>query len=166
MKKIFLLMFFVLASISSAYAAHINRIELTDGSAVEGEIVSVSEGQYTVKSPSLGILKIEESKIRSMHSVDQAAAPSKKDIASLDAATIQSEAQKLQPAITGNPEIMKIIPGLIADPDFQTLFKDPEIVNAAKSLDVKTLLANEKFVKAMNNPTVREITAKVNAKDN
>ena len=154
-------MLFVLTSVSFAYASHKASIELTDGSTVDGEVVSFSNGKYTVNSPSLGTLQIEDSKVRNIRSTDQTAGSSQKDVASLDAATIQDEVQKLRPAITSNPDIMRIISGLISNPDFRALFKDPEIMNAAKSLDIKTLMANEKFIKAINNPVVKEIKQKV-----
>jgi hypothetical protein len=164
MKKIFFLIFFVLALVSFVYAANQSRIELTDGSTVEGEIVSFSEGQYTIKSSSLGDLKIEGSKVRSVRNAGQPAGFSQKDIESLDAATVQEEVRKLQPKIMGNPDIMKSVAGLISNPDFRDLLKDPEILNAAKSLDIKTLMANEKFVNVINDPTIKEIIRKVEEK--
>jgi len=161
MKKFFWIMFFVLTSVSLADAAEKSRMELTDGSTLDGEIVSFSEGKYTVKSPSLGTLQIEDSKVRAIHHGDQASGPLQKDIASMDETEVQSEMQKLQPAITGNPEVMKTVTGLTSDPDFKTLIEDPAIMNAAKSLDVKALMANEKFVKAANSPAVQEIRQKI-----
>ena len=161
MKKIFFLLLFVLMSVSLAYAAHKVRIELTDGSTVDGEVVSFSDGKYTVNSPSLGTLQIEDSKIRNIRSTDQAAESPQKDGASFDAATVQHEFQKLQPAMVSDPDTVRTISGLISNPDFQVLFKDPKIMNAAKSLDIKTLMADEKFVKALNDPAVKEIRQKV-----
>lgn len=157
-------MFFVLAPVASAYAAHTSKIELTDGSTLEGEIVSFSEGQYTVKSPSLGILTIGESKIRNMRILDPSAALPQ-GVASADAVAIQDGAQKVQAAITGDPDIMKSLPDLITNPDFQDILKDPEVLNAVKSMDVKTLMANEKFIKAVNDPKIKEISRKVKEKN-
>lgn len=172
MKKIFFLVFFVLTFASLTFATQKSKIDLTDGSTLDGEVISVEEGVYTIKSPSLGALKIEESKIRAIRSADPTAAipavgvsaVSQKDITSLDATTIQNEVGKIQPAIASNPDIMKAIPGLLSNPDFQALLKDPEIVNAAKSMDVKALMANEKFVKIINDPTIQEISQKIKGK--
>jgi hypothetical protein len=161
MKKYIFLVCFMLMLISLADAGEKKRIELTDGSTVDGEIVSFSDGRYTVMSPSLGTLKIEDSKVRAIHKADETTGVPTNEVASLDPATIQSNIQKMQPVITGNPEIMKAVSGLAARPDFQALLKDPEIMNAAKSMDIKTLMANEKFVKAINDPAVREIGRKV-----
>ncbi len=159
-KKIPGLLFFLLMFVSAASAAEKSRIVLTDGTTLDGEIVKFSEGKYTVKSSSLGTLRIEDSKVRTI-SRGESAAPVSKAPANLDDATIQNEIQKIQPAITGNPDIMKTVAGLVSDPDFQALFKDPEILSAAKSFDIKTLMANPKFIQAVNNPAVKEISEKI-----
>ena len=161
MKKSFFLAVFVLLFGSLVSTAYGKSIELTDGSILDGEIVSFAEGKYTIQSPSLGTLHIEDSKVRSIHNVAQPVAVFSKEAVPLDPAAIQSEMQKLQPAITRNPDIMKTIAGLISNPDFQALLKDPEVMNAAKSLDLKTLMANQKFVNALNDPTVKEIDRKI-----
>ena len=165
MKKIFFTVVFIVAVSALAYGAQKSRIELTDGSTVEGEIVSFSKDQYMVKSPSLGTLKIEDAKVRAIHKADAADVPSQKNDTSFEAGKIQSEVQKLEPAITGNPDIMKAIPGLLASPDFQDILNDSEIQKAAKSMDIKALMANEKFVKAANNPAVKEIGQKLKEKN-
>jgi hypothetical protein len=166
MKKIFFLIVFVLSAGSLVYGGQKSKIELTDGSILEGEIVSFSKDHYTVKSSILGTLKIEDSKVRTIHRVDASGMSSKNDMASLDTAAVPSEALKLPPAIAGSLEIMKAIPGLLASPDFQELLKDPEILNAAKSMDFKALMANEKFVKAINSSAIQEIRQKMKEQKN
>lgn len=161
MKKILFLVLLTCTVISSVEASQNKRIELNDGSVIEGQIVSFSAGKYTVKSPSLGTVQVEDSKIRAIHMPGASSEMASKEIPLFDTATAQNEMQKLQPAVTGNPEIMKMISGLIANPDFQALLQDPEIVNAAKTLNIQALLANEKFVKAMNNPIITQISQKV-----
>ena len=155
----------VLIFIPSAYAADKSRIELTDGSAVEGEIVSFSGGQYTVRSAGLGDLKIEDSKVRNIRKIGETAGSSSAGGIPLDPAAIRNEVQKLQSKITGDPDTMKAVAGLVSKTDFQDLLKDPEIMNAAKSLDIKTLMANEKFVNAVNDPAIKKIGQKVKAED-
>jgi hypothetical protein len=150
MKKYLLLALFILTFISFAHAAQKSRIELADGSTVEGEVVALSDGQYTVKSPSLGTFKIEASRVRNIRQVDDATGSSQKDIAPLLAAAMQGGGQKLPSMGAGNADIAKEIPALISNPDFLALAKDPEALNAAKSMDLKTLMANEKFAKLIN----------------
>ena len=161
MKKIFLSVFFVLAFVSLVYAGEKSKIELTDGSTLGGEIVSFSEGKYTVMSPSLGVLRIEDSKVRAIHREGPAAGVPPKAKGSFDAAQIQSQVQKIQAVIASGPDIMKAISKLISDPDFQALLKDPELLKAARSMDMKALMANEKVVNLFSHPTLTELSQKV-----
>ena len=164
MKKVFFLVLLVLTSAAHADGSQKNSIELTDGSRLEGEIVSYSSGVYTIKNSNLGTLKIDESKIRNIRSANATSVSSEKATPSFDPATVQSEVQRLQPVITGNPDIMKLISSLVSNPDFQDILKDPAILNAAKSMDIQALMANEKVVKAINDPTFQEITRQVEEK--
>ncbi|HOW60014.1 MAG TPA: hypothetical protein PLO78_09865 [Candidatus Omnitrophota bacterium] len=157
MGKNFFLILFFLTWVSVAHASQEKRIELTDGSVLDGEIVSFSEGQYTVKNSVLGVIRVEGSKIRAIHGGDQTTGSSERDVTSLDAATVRNEMQKLQPAMVSNPDIMKSLASLISDSDFQALLKDPQVMDAARSLDLKTLMANEKFISILNKPEVNEL---------
>jgi len=161
MKKIFFGLLFALTIASFAYAAESSKIELADGSTVDGEIISFSDGKYTVRSPSLGTLQVEDANVRTIRKGNEPGGTSPQDVTSLDKTTLHNEMQKLRPAITGNPDIMKTIAGLMSDPAFQALFKDPEIMNAAKNLDVKALMANPQFVSAVNHPAIQEIRQKL-----
>ncbi|MFH1799362.1 MAG: hypothetical protein ABH891_00750 [Candidatus Omnitrophota bacterium] len=78
-----------------------------------------------------------------------------------DPAAVQSEMQKLRPAIMGDPDVLKKIFGLLFSPDFQALVNDPEVMKAVRSFDVKALMANPKFVNAVNHPAVKEISQKI-----
>ena len=164
MKKNLFLILFVLVFVPSVHAAQKSRIELTDGGIFEGEIVSLNEGRYTIKNSSIGTFKVEASRVRSIRSVDQAAGSSPAEASPSGTVPGQSDVQKLQSAITGNPDIMAAIPGLVSNPNFRTLLDDPEIVSAAKAMDIKTLLANQKVMKAINDPTIQKIAQKVKEK--
>lgn len=62
----FLFIILLLAS-SYSYADNTRQIELTDGSIISGEIISFTDGIYTIRSTSLGTLEIDEAKIVSIH---------------------------------------------------------------------------------------------------
>ena len=65
--KTFLLVFLALfASASLVNAAEVREIELTDGSVITGEIVSLSGGVYTIRSAAIGTVQVEESKVRTI----------------------------------------------------------------------------------------------------
>jgi len=162
MRKSIFLAFFVLTLVSLAFSANESRIFLNDGSSLDAEIISFADGKCKVKSSTRGTILIEESKIRTIRPLGQSA-----DLSALneamptDAASAQNEIQKLQPLIAGNPDVMKTIAGLMSNPEFQALLHDPEILKAAKTMDVKALMANQKFVNAMKNPAVKEIDKKL-----
>jgi hypothetical protein len=63
-QSVFLLVVILLITASSAPAAEMREIEMSDGSVVTGEVLSLSKGIYTIKSDSLGTIKIDESKVR------------------------------------------------------------------------------------------------------
>ena len=48
----------------SVLAGELSEIELTDGSIIRGEIVSFINGVYTVKSGSVGTVRIDESDVQ------------------------------------------------------------------------------------------------------
>ena len=190
MKKIFFPMFFILIAVSLAYGAQKSRIELNDGNTVDGEIVSVVGGKYTVKTQSLGTLQIEDAKVVSItdiapavrHSqiddftpekaeglqqapkIQPADGPFEEVSPSFDEAAVRAKAENLQASLMQNPEFMAAIPGLLASPDFQAIMKDPEVMRAAQSMDLKTLMANKKFMAAASNPMVQEISRKADEK--
>jgi hypothetical protein len=63
--------------------------------------------------------------------------------------------------MTSDKEIMSMIQSLRNDPDFKKILEDPEIMKAVQAGDVPALMANPRFMKLMNNATVKEIEKKV-----
>ena len=78
-----------------------------------------------------------------------------------DHAAVQSEMQKLRPAIMNDPDILKKVFALLFNPDFQALAHDPEVMKAVRSFDIKALMANPKFMNAVNHPSIQEISQKI-----
>jgi hypothetical protein len=137
---------------SSAYAGEVQRIELRDGSVMNAEVVSMHDGVYTLKSPSLGELRVNAKQVQS--------------ISSLRAPTSQAgpaniNLNQLQSTLQAKPGAMNAITGLKDDPDVQAVLSDPEIMKAIQSRDYTALANNPKFQKLMNNPTIKQITGDV-----
>jgi hypothetical protein len=140
----------------SARAGEVREIELRDGSIITGEVVSLNNGIYTIKSDTLGMLKVEEAKVRvirprSQQSPGPGAAQN----------NTNSDIQTLQHRMMSDQEIMGMIQSLQNDPEFKKLLEDPEIMKAVNAGDVASLTANPKFMKLLGNPTVQEIQKKV-----
>jgi len=150
--KSLILMFLILAiAAGMATAAEMREIELTDGTIVTGEIVSLSGGVYTVRSATLGTLRIEESKVRAIRLKGSAGS----------SANTGREEMSLQNKMMSDGEIMNMIQGLQNDPEFQEILQDAEIMKAVQAGDVATLVTNPKFMRLLDNRTVKDIKNKV-----
>ncbi len=139
-----------------AHAGEVREIDLSDGSVINGEILSLSNGIYTVRSDNLGIIKLEESKIRAIR-------PKSSALESQPAQSSSSpgEMQSLQQKMMSDQQIMGLIQSLQNDPEFKEILQDPEVMRAVNAGDVAALSANPKFMKLLNNATVQEIEKKV-----
>ena len=140
---------FLLFFVQNAAASEIQLIELTDGSTISGEVLSLANGVYTIKSGSLGTVKLEASKIRAIHAKSS----------STKAASSQ-EKKALEEKMLNDKEIMALILSLQNDPDFKKVLEDPVIMKAVNEGDISALTANPQFMKLLNNTTVKEIQQK------
>ena len=149
--KSLLMMFLTLAiAAGMATAAGMQEIVLTDGTIVTGEIVSLTGGVYTVRSATLGTLRIEESNIRTIRLKDSVGSSTHTG----------GEVMSLQNKMMSDGEIMNMIQGLQNDPEFQEILQDPELMKAVEAGDITTLVANPKFMRLLNNQAVKDIKNK------
>lgn len=135
-----------------AAAAEVREIELTDGTVLVGEIVSLSNGVCSVRTGGLGTVTIDESKIRTIRRKGDAAGP---------APDVNAQSRALQERMLSDKEILLKIEALQNDPEFQKVLNDPEIMKAVNAGDLATLTANPEFMKLLQHSTVREIRQKV-----
>jgi hypothetical protein len=133
-------------------AAEIKEIELTDGSIITGEVLSLSSGVYTIRTVSLGMIKIDDAKVRAIR---PQGTPSSQQSGQ------SGDVKSLQDKMMSDQEVMGMIESLKDDPQFTKILEDPEIMNAVQSGDAASLMANPKFLQLLNNPTVRDIQQKV-----
>lgn len=143
----------------SVFAGELREIELLDGSVILGEIVSFSDGVYTLKSGSLGTVQINESKIRVIR-LKSHGAPTR-ELATPSDTRIGTEVQALQKLMMNDKEIMSVILSLLNDPEFQKILEDPAIIDAVNSGNIDALISNPKFMRLLNNPRFQEIKRKV-----
>ena len=140
-------------------AGEIRRIELTDGSIIYGQIVSVNEGVYAIKSESLGLIQLEEARIRAIRFGSSAQVRGAPDSPAQDLQN--ARIQILQQSMMSDPEVMRIIMSLQEDPYFKEVLKDPDILKAVNSGDIDALLSNPKFIRLLNSPAIQEIGNKI-----
>ena len=142
---------------AGAGAGELKVIELKDGSTITGEVISLSGGIYMIKSDSLGMIKLEESKIRVIRSKAPASSAAPGDAVSASSGEVRS----LQEKMMSDKEVMSMIQSLQDDAAFKKLLEDPETMKAVQTGDVAALMANPQFLKLLNNPTVQDIQKKV-----
>ncbi len=130
--------------------------ELKDGTRVRGEIVTLDDGVYTVRSETLGRVEIRQQDI---DRIDYGKAPKGASLEVESSAQIQS----LQRDLAADGEIFALIQQLQADPQLQQILADPEIMRAVAAGDLNALIDNPKFMKLLENPNIRAITSKVTA---
>ena len=157
MMRRFLICFVVALSLVAvnARAGELRDIELKDGSIITGQVVSLNNGIFTIKSDTLGTLKVEESKVKAIRPRSPSQGPGAVQN------NTRSDVQSLQHRMMCDQEIMGLIHSLQNDPEFKKLLEDPEIMNAVSAGDIAALTANPKFMKLLNNPAVQEIQKKV-----
>ncbi len=157
--RIFILCWFLMLALSfrNATGGELRELDMFDGSTITGEVQSLSNGIYTIKSESLGIIKIEASKIRAIHAISSSGGVG----AGSDKGNPSGQIQSLQEKMLSDREIMSLIQTLQNDPEFKKALEDPEIMKAVNAGDVAALLTNPRFMKLLNNITVKEIGEKV-----
>ncbi len=133
-------------------AAEIKEIELSDGSVITGEVLSLTSGVYTIRTSSLGTLKIDDAKVRAIRP--------RSTSSSLQSGQ-NSDVKSLQDKMMSDREVMGMIESLKDDPQFKKMLEDPEIMNAVNTGDIAALMANPQFRQLLHNPTVQDIQQKV-----
>ncbi|MCX4027268.1 hypothetical protein H0A36_18310 [Endozoicomonas sp. SM1973] len=123
-------------------------IELVDGTRILGEIKSLNDGVYVIDTPSLGQMRIEQKKVRSI-SKDKAATANNLSIDSIRQSLINS------------PETMKAILALQNDPQVKAILADPELMQLINSGNMNALQNNPKIQQLMTNPEVQSITKQI-----
>ena len=143
----------------NVWAGEDTEVVLTDGSVIFGEITSFNEGTYTIQSKSIGAIKINKSKIRSINMKNAGA-----HMQNASDSFSDNEFQDLQELMMHDQQIMNLILSLQNDPDIQTLLQDPAIMNAISSGDITSLMSDPRFIKIFENATVQEIQRKATNK--
>lgn len=138
----------------AVHAGGLKEIVLTDGSTIVGELVSMTNGIYIIKTATLGELKVEDARVEIIRD----------KLGSMEGsenASIQQEILAIQQKIITDESVIQLILALQNDPDFQDVLQDESIMMAISSGDFNALMTNPKIVKLMNNSNVQEIKRKL-----
>jgi hypothetical protein len=143
----------------SGLAGELREFELHDGTILTGELLSLRDGVYTLKSPSLGTITLEASKVRAMRLHTPAnVAPVPQ---SPGQPAVEAQIQRLQQTMLGDAAIMQLLTSLLNAPEIQTLLADPTILQAVQSQDFHTLMTHPKVQQLLLHPTVRDLSKRL-----
>jgi hypothetical protein len=147
-------------------AGETRSIELTDGSTVVGEVVSVIDGTYTVNTPKLGTITLKDADIRAItaKATGNPASTTTQPDASAANAGKAGEMADLQKRIMNDPSMAGSMTTLQNDPAFKQILQDPEIIKAIQSGDLNSLQSNPKIQNLTQNPSVQDIYKKLGTK--
>jgi hypothetical protein len=145
--------------LESAFASPLRDFEMHDGSVLTAEILSLRDGVYTLKSPSLGTITLDAAKVRAIRSHTGTDTPSSPELPPPSA--VNAQIQRLQQVIQGDPVLMQRITALLEDPEVQMVLADPTVMQAVQAYDLSTLLAHPKVMQLLNHPTIRDISKRL-----
>jgi hypothetical protein len=160
----------VLCPLAAPVRAADVRVTLRDGSVVVGEIDSLRDGVYTLRSATLGPVQLKQSDIRHIDMTAGAAAPPARAAAApkgtspesgspqgASAPAARTQVEALQQRILGNDAVLSSVIALQDDPQFQAVLNDPAIADAIRAGNLDALVGNPTFRSLLDNPKVREI---------
>ena len=141
-------------------AAGKSKVELTDGSVIEGEMISLENDVYRIKSDSLGEVKINSSKVRSITAAGASAGATERNTSPANP-DIDAVVDNLQLSAAASPEKTQALTDLLSDPEIKDILDDPEIMGQVSSRDVQSLSKNKKFVNLLNNSRLKQAKDKL-----
>lgn len=146
--------------LSTAVAGPLREVELADGSILRGEVVGGDGSTFTLRSPTLGELRIPAADvvaIRAPGTGAAAPAPSPPGLEPESPTLNPVQVLDLQRQIAEDEEAMGLIQGLRDDPAVTAVLNDPALMNALLRGDVEVLRDHPKLRTLMDHPTVKRL---------
>ncbi len=160
MKNIFFIAIFLAVFTPLALAQqNPQTISLKDGTSIKGQLIDISNGQYTVNTSTMGQIKVPASQILSIHA--DGVNPGSSSVNSggkFSADTVNSMKNNMMQ----DPEIMSLMQDLVKDPEIAAIMQNPSLMQDALSMDPERIKNNPAVQKLMQNPKmlkILEITA-------
>jgi len=145
------MLFISLCGGGMAYGGEASTIALRDGSTINGEVLSMHDGVYTIRSETLGTIAVKQSDIRTLTNGAAVPAPS----------AAQGQMDAVAARMAADPAVMDAVTALQDSPDVQAVLDDPDLMRAVQSGDLETLLTNPKLAHLAADPRVQDITKKL-----
>ena len=141
---------------SSSHAGVRSQVQLLDGTLIQAEIISFSNGVYKLRSESLGTISVAEDRVQSIR-------PNKSQIsgtpAQLETADppVGQKVQGLQQKLTSDPKTMEMLLDLRKDPSMIGVLNDKDLMRAIQQGNLSTVIKNPKIQKLMKSKAVGDV---------
>ena len=136
------------------------EIILKDGSRILGEVQSMQNGLYEIRTESMGTIQLGSGQIQSLTTVG---VPVPGDSSSADTSvSSQSAVDSIKSSMVNSPGVIGMIMALQNDPQMKAVLADPEIMRAVQNLDLQTLSNNPKIKALMDNSKIKRVHSTVN----
>jgi hypothetical protein len=139
----------MIAIISSFLLANSAKtIVLKDGNKINGEVMSLQNGVYTIKTQSLGNVKIDEVQIDAIYSNKT------KTISTQRIRRLRSPNSNSSTKLMNSASMMNMNPALIqqmmSNPNYVKIINNPDIIKAVQGGDMSAIMQSEDFKTLMN----------------
>ena len=163
MKKITLCLSVFLALVSGAFAADSKVITLQDGSRVKGELIGIQNGYYTVRTASMGEVRVADQDVASITAGEPAQPPTSAQPPAAIPTDIKStpEFKSIQNKVLSDPHVMSEIQKLIQDPEVIAVLSDPSFAAAIQSGNTATLQSDPRLKRLSENPKIKALIEKI-----
>ena len=142
------------------------RILLQDGTEIVGEILSMEQGSYTIRTQALGTLRIADRQIKQISNLGSdlatKATSSGNPLETGKMSLHQGQIQAIQNRLTGDSAMLQRIMSLQSSPEMKAVLSDPEVMAAIQRFDFEALSKHPKIKALMNNQSVQSLTDSVN----
>ena len=141
---------------SASHAGVTSQIQLVDGSVIQAEIISFSNGVYKLRSEMLGTLSIAEDRVQSIRP-NQLQIPGTPNKLQATDPPIGQKVQGLQQKLISDPKTMEMLLDLQSDPSMSSVLKDKELMQAIQQGNLSKVVKNQKIKKLMKSKALGKI---------
>jgi hypothetical protein len=137
------------------------NVVLKDGTVIHGEVVSLKDGVYTVRTDSLGTVRVRKQEVRSIDESEGSPNRSGPDSSAQGAPPQAGGLQGLQLGILQDPKLLEMLLALQNDPGVQAVLGDPKIMSEIAAGDYTALMNDPKIAALLSDEKVRALIDEV-----
>ena len=152
--------FFTILLSFNAFAA--KEIILKDGSRIRGDVQSMQNGMYQVRTDSMGTIQLNSGQRRPQYrfpigSQAPGGSAGSGSASAPGSSSTKSAIDSIKSNIVRSPGLMSTIMELQNDPQMQAVLADPEVMRAVQNFNLQALSSNPKIKALMKNAKIRRI---------